>query len=513
MKSGAKNNKEHYRRLRLLTCDQLRSEIALFDAASPKERIGSVALIRAVGVVFSETGSAEQKSEARQWLLRLLRDPDERIRRYAMAAIPKVGAGPAEEAALLSLLRRTTCEREKKFLGQALDKIGGTAALEAMIGTPGLLPQTVQKIKASVARHQTPSAVRLDSLLSGAAGLRIRLRCRDGLEPIVREEVEEYIRTRRKFRLIEARAGCVEIVPVASFSLADIYSLRCFGTIGLVPGTVVHSAKADAIESLASVIASPLSQRVLQTFTEGSVRYRLDFVSKGHQRSAVRLLANRIYALCPTTLNDARSAPWEIQIRSIGRGSSVELCPKGADPRFSYRQKDVPAASHPPLAACMARLAARRNDEVVWDPFCGSGLELIERSLRGGVRHLYGTDLSTAAIDITQKNFSAANLAAVATTFACCDFRDFASVEGLGPGAATLIITNPPMGKRVAVADLRGLIRDLFAVAAIVLRPGGRLVFANPLWMEGPQPSMKLHYRQVIDMGGFNCRLEMHEKT
>jgi len=59
---------------------------------------------------------------------------------------------------------------------------------------------------------------------------------------------------------------------------------------------------------------------------------------------------------------------------------------------------------------------------------------------------------------------------------------------------------------------MRGLFRDLFAVAAEVLKPGGRLVFANPLRIEPLDPSLKLKYRQVIDLGGFDCRLEMYLK-
>jgi 23S rRNA G2445 N2-methylase RlmL len=261
------------------------------------------------------------------------------------------------------------------------------------------------------------------------------------------------------------------------------------------------------------VISSSLSRLLLATFTEGSLRYRLDFISKSHQRGAVRLLANRAYALCPDILNDARSAPWSMDIREGGRGLSVELRPRLApDPRFYYREDDVAAASHPPLAACMARLAGRIKDEIVWDPFCGSGLELVESALLGGVKSIYGTDLSPDAIAIAQANFAAAKVKSVQSKFICCDFRDFAKVRGLGPDSVTLIITNPPMGRRIRIPDMRGLFTDFFSVAAAALKPGGRLVFANPLRIEPRNPSLKLRSRQVIDLGGFDCRLEMYLK-
>jgi 23S rRNA G2445 N2-methylase RlmL len=507
MKSGKLNpDKEMYGQLRALPWEQLwREEAARFDHASPQERSKRVAVIRAVGVVFGESGAIGQKDEVRRWLLALLHDPCEKARRYAMAALPKIGSGPGDEAELISVLRTTSSEREKKFLGQTLEKIGGAATLEVMgQGNAGILPQAEQKILARLARGQNPSAIRPENILSHFAGLRLHLRGRRGLEGMVRAEVEGH----RKFRVAETGRGLVGITPVASFSLADIYALRCFGTVGFVLGTVP-----DSEEALATVIASELTRRILRTFTEGTVRYRLNFVSKGHQRSAVRLLAARIYALCPELLNDGHDVTWTVDIHPAGRGQCVELRPNMTpDPRFYYRKDDVPAASHPQLAACMARLAGRAEHEIVWDPFCGSGLELIESALLGGVQSIYGTDLRAEAIAIARANFAAAKIAPVPLNFFCGDFRDFARCEGLGPNSVTLIITNPPMGKRVIIDDLPRLIGDLFNVAAQALKPGGRLVFANPLRMERPHPLLKLQTRQVVDFGGFDCRMEKYLK-
>ena len=501
-----KSDKELYRQLRVLSCERLWSvEVPAFDRANPRERMERVAVVRAVGVVFSAAGSREQRAEVRAWLGRLLNDPSEKIRRYAMAAMPKIGAGAGEEAKLLSLLQTTTVEREKKFLGQALDKIGGEATLEVMVGAEGLLPQTEQKVKASVARRESPSSIRLDSVLSQFAGLRIHLRCRRGLETIARDEVKERTGPKGKFRIAEVHSGLVVMVPVAPFSLSDVYAFRCFGTLGFDLGTIRSGNPAESIEALAAAVVSPVSRILMTTFTEGSLRYRLDFVTKGHQRGAVRRLANRAYALCPEILNDARSAPWAMDIHPTPRGTCVELRPKLApDPRFYYRTDDVPAASHPPLAACMARLAGRVRDEIVWDPFCGSGLELVESALLGGVQKIFGTDLSPEAVAISQANLAAAKLEPIPAKFICCDFRDHAKIEGLGPESVTLIVTNPPMGRRIRVQNMHGLFDDLFTVAADALKPGGRLVFANPLRIEPRSPSLKMQFQQVVDLGGFD---------
>ena len=510
MKSG-RLAKDLYQRLRILPWAELWAvEVQRFEQAVPRERFETVSVIRAVGVVFSESGPAEQGEEVKRWLRGLLQDPEEKIRRFAMAALPKVGADAGEEAELLALRRTTTSAREGKFLSQTLDKIGGAATLQTIEAAGGFSPETEQRVKASVARSARPSAVRRERVLAGFGRLRIHLRGRKGLEGIVREEVE----AQGKFRVLAVTPGLVAVTALGPFTLADIFALRCFGTVGLVLGLVKTADEAEATEALAAAITSPVAQRLFDALTEGAIRYRLDFIGKGHQRAAVRRVADRAYALCPRILNDAREAPWAVDIHPTPHGDSVELRPRlSPDPRHAYRLDDVPAASHPPLAACLARIVGRVENESVWDPFCGSGLELIERTLLGGVARVFGTDRDAAAIGIAERNFAAVPISGTAARFVCCDFREFAAVTGVTPHSLTLIITNPPLGRRVRIPDLRGLFDDLFAVAAQMLAPGGRLVFTNPFRMESPQPSLRLQSRQVVDLGGFDCRLEVWRKV
>ncbi|MFZ4598499.1 MAG: TRM11 family SAM-dependent methyltransferase [Terrimicrobiaceae bacterium] len=491
-----------YKSLRGLSWSEIWNvEVPRFNRSNPEERFARVAVIRAVGVVFSESAPPSDSDVVRAWLRALLKDPNEKIRRYAMAALPKVGAGFEEEAEMLGLLQSTQIEREKKFLADSLDKIGADQTLAVV---QGRLPQTEQKARAAVARRDNPGQPIWDEALEKWEGLRIHLRGRRGLEQFVREEVE----AGDVFRVLTVSDGVVEITPRRAFSLGDIFSLRCFGTLGIVLGD-------GAEDELPAIITSDLSREILRTFTAGPVRYRLDFVGKGHQRGAVRTLANRIFSECPSLLNDPRAALWSVDIRAIPGGQLVEVRPRVTpDPRFAYRRQFLPAASHPPLAASMARLAGSLTNAVVWDPFCGSGVELIECSLRGGVRTIVGTDLSADALVGAQENFSTSDARDVDARFLCCDFRDFGKVAGLAPASVDLVITNPPLGMRVPVPNLRGLIADLFAVAAEVLRPGGRLVFTNPLRVdESPQPGLVRESSRLVDMSGFSCRLERYVKV
>ena len=516
-----KSDQDLYKRLRDLPKEQLwESEVARFNAAAPRERMSTVAVIRAVGSTFGRFGSEEEKERVRTWLLSLLADPQEKIRRYAAAALPKIGAGEQGEARLLDVLKNSKEERELRHLGRALEKVGGAATLALAEDGPLPLPSR-QKVQAGVARREQPASISLETSLPVSGSLRIHLRCRRGLEGFVKAEVAEKLRPHNGFKVVSVRSGCVTLAADQDVSLAAIYRLRTFATVGFYLGTISEGEGSEWVEALATCIASPRSRDLMKAATAGVPRYRIDFPTRGHQRGAIRRVAERAYELCPEILNDSREAPWSIDVIPTGEGRKeayVELRPRlYPDPRLAYRQDDIPAASHPPLAACMARLAGPhpQNQEVVWDPFCGSGLELVERGLLGGVQALHGTDLDPKAISVAKANVSAAKLSNVHSIFAETDFRNALKPghpAGIRPGSVSLIITNPPLGRRVRVKDMQGLFSDLYRVASVALKPGGRLVFANPLRTGPSDPSLKLEYRQAIDMGGFECRLEMYRK-
>jgi 23S rRNA G2445 N2-methylase RlmL len=123
-----------------------------------------------------------------------------------------------------------------------------------------------------------------------------------------------------------------------------------------------------------------------------------------------------------------------------------------------------------------------------------------------------GTDLSPDAIQAARANWHAAQFPGVSADFVLRDFRQFEKIPGYGPGSISLLITNPPLGKRVPIPNLRGLFEELFTVATLALRPGGRMVWINPLKIKPPASSLRLEFQQTVDLGGFSCRLELLRK-
>jgi 23S rRNA G2445 N2-methylase RlmL len=517
--SSSDRLRAHYQQLRLLSCDQLWTrEVPRFDAAPAPERMQQVAVVRAVGVVFSETGSPAQKQQARHWLRGLLADPAEKVRRYAMAALPKLGAGEAEEHELLALVGRATSEREDRALVQTLSRIGGKATLELGAGEQGgRLAVSVQQVKANVARREGAGALALDAPLKKLEGIRVALQCRSGLTPFVVEELNQASALKDVFRIGRQDAERIELVPEKVFSLNNLYALRCFSALVFPLGDLPLRDGVDSgldPRALAALIASGPARHIMQSFTEGTVRYRLEFFARRTSATVANEIAEHVFAAAPALLNDPRQALWEVSIRETAQGVRVELSPRlRPDPRFAYRRGDVPAASHPPLAAAMARLAGvgTFGTEKIWDPFCGSGLELAECALRGEGGAVFGTDLSAEAVAVAKLNFASANRERkpVRARFVASDFREaFRHSELSDLNELSLVICNPPLGKRVPVNDLRSMVRALFGFAGRLLRPGGRLVFVNPVELRPEGGELKLDFRQKVDVGFAHLHLE-----
>jgi tRNA G10 N-methylase Trm11 len=199
-----------------------------------------------------------------------------------------------------------------------------------------------------------------------------------------------------------------------------------------------------------------------------------------------------------------------VSIRQTPEGVRVRLAPrKLLDPRFTYRLRDVPAASHPTVAAALVRASRPRPEDVVWDSFVGSGSELVERARAGAYRKLLGSDLEADALEASRANFAAAGLTDVAL--------DLGDATLHAPPGVTCILTNPPMGRRVARDGSLGELLDRFTDhVAQILPSGGRLVWLSPFAgrtaARAEENQLRVTLRQTVDLGGFHAELQVWEK-
>jgi 23S rRNA G2445 N2-methylase RlmL len=251
-----------------------------------------------------------------------------------------------------------------------------------------------------------------------------------------------------------------------------VRTARWFGVelapVGLGPGGAV----ADAI---ARALAGPAARAVFSTWTEGVPRVRVAVGQGGHRRKVLWAVAERLEALTREVVNDPRESLWEAVVSEHRGAVQVVLSPRALeDPRFSWRVAEVPASSHPTVAAALAQVAGVRDREVLWDPFVGAGAELVERSLLGPCARIVGTDRDPEALAAARANLGAAGVTAVELLLQ--DARE-TTVEGL-----SLALTNPPLGSRVGFGqEVPALLEAMVPRIARQLVPGGRLVWLSPV--------------------------------
>ncbi|MBK7858147.1 MAG: hypothetical protein IPJ65_05885 [Archangiaceae bacterium] len=159
------------------------------------------------------------------------------------------------------------------------------------------------------------------------------------------------------------------------------------------------------------------------------------------------------------------------------------------------------------LAAGVLRLAGYTGAEPLWDPMCGSGTLLIEAALmalniapgdlkagpqRKPAASLTGTDLNAGALGVTRRNARRAGV----LEHLKLERADAAKIEP--KGAAGLIISNLPYGKRVEKGDLDAVLENFATRFA-----GWRFAFL----LQGRLAALKPTREFEVSNGGLRCRL------
>jgi 23S rRNA G2445 N2-methylase RlmL len=263
-------------------------------------------------------------------------------------------------------------------------------------------------------------------------------------------------------------------------------------------------------DAIARALTGEPARAIFAAWTEGAVRYRIAWASGAHRRAATWSLADAVARRAPELVNDPTESLWEAVVETRGRLVDVALAPRALqDPRFTWRRGDVPAASHPTIAAALARVGGALADDIVWDPFVGSGAELIERARLGPFRELHGSDLDGHALDVARDNLDAAGVRAA---------LENGDALALAPHGVTLIVTNPPMGRRASrSAGLADMLDRFVAHAASVLLRGGRLAWITPWPARGrvaaARAGLVLDGARTVDMGGFDAEMQRWVKN
>jgi precorrin-6B methylase 2 len=454
--------------------------------------------------VMGRLAQSEVPPSVLETLLGCLEHEEPRVRRAGIVAIGKLGRSQYEAA----LLGRWENEAgpERRALAEALGKIGGQASL-ALLRTvtvpPGILADTCAKARLLLTRRQGRSAnvaeVRMDVRMPSPQ--RIGLICRYGLSRVVEEQLAEVP------GVTCTSADRLFIHPFTG-SLGTLFGARSFLSLGIV---VSIPRGADTEAALARTIATQLLQddtrRLLRTLTAGTPRLRFSVPEAGHRRALLWSITEAMQAGAPDILVDPEGATWDVWLMGSTSVETLWLVPRTfTDPRFTYRKADVAASSHPTVAAALAHVLGVNDNAVIWDPFVGSGLELIERARLGPYRALFGTDISENALRTARTNAEAASV------------HDLTLLHGdarvVGPKMATAIISNPPLGSRLVRDGSLGILFDeVLNHAHRILTEDGRLVWLSPMPARTRDYARRLGFevRQYgpVDIGGLRPELQV----
>jgi 23S rRNA G2445 N2-methylase RlmL len=451
-------------------------------------------------------------------LVRASADEDTPTARAAIIALGK-RRGPDVERALLAAWDRSDA-RLARSVTEALGKLAtpdALARLRAAGGATlpsGAMRETLARARLTAERTQAredPSAI--DVHAAPPAHARLVLFCRPGLEPILSDEVQEAGRTCTSAR------GEVRVQMCGP--LCEVLELRTWTALGFACAPRPVAAKGDADDAVAralvEVLTSPEARALLGALTQGAIRYRLAWDEGGHRRALVWRVAREVHAIAPELANDPTESTWEARVRVLRGGDrrasalDVVLVPRALeDARFAYRRATVAAASHPTLAAALVRLSEPRAGQVVWDPFVGSGLELVERARAASFARLVGTDRDPEALAAARGNLEAAGVTGYELLAADARTHSFRP-RGGGAPCVDVILTNPPMGRRVPVGRLGDFLDGFAEHAGRELAPGGRLVWYDPqparAFARAKRARLTVDFVSPVDMGGFTAAL------
>lgn len=464
---------------------------------------------RLVGVLgaMARAGDAAAAAE----LIARMADPAVRVRRAAANALGKLDASDAARATLIARWDASdVAPDERRTLAEALGKVGGDAALARLAAVDASSDTELARrrdrallMAERTARRDEASAI--DATAAPPSPVTVTLGCRTGLAPLLVEEL-------RALSLAPARRGdTVELALAGPWEA--LFASRLWATaaisieIDAASGGEARGRRGDRVSdpdalaaAITRTIAAPRIRALLRAWTIGPIRWRLGFAS-GHKRALVWRVARDVTAHAPELINDPAATTWEFLVDAELR--ALSLVPRRlADPRFAWRLADIPAASHPTVAAALAWIAGAQPGDRVWDPFCGAGAELVERARRGPVRALHGSDLDETALAAARVNLEAAGVAA---SLERADARTHA------PGPVDLVITNPPLGSRVQL-DAAALLAGALPHLAAQLAPGGRLVWITPAPHRTSPVAERCGLRRTrelpIDLGGVRGQLE-----
>ena len=488
--------------------EQLRMKTEGFESLELQERLDVLEKLRS---------GFDRFSNADEWL--------QFLNRYLLDQFQ--GMSTAEGKLVMRILEHSetaSVSLEQKLIESLLDVPNLVAQKIGLLGAVGSNEslKLLQDWDFSVAdtpflRKQLRKAVnRLQRKLAGSSNvdlsqiqpskqMRLVMKCIEGAEPFLAEDLGKTLGS--QLMVEKAHRGSGEVVCQTirgAFQFQDIVGCRLFSDVLIVVRRKLKlgdeftpGLEAELLKLLEDSGLTKIAEAATDSMIRFAVRFEGTIRPTGSQLASFagkteRLLNGKL-SKSKRWLNDPRNEDWQFLFTTQAEGMrlSIKLVPSLWDTRFNYRTKDIPAASHPTVAALLASLVGELPSGArVMDPFCGSGLELIETGMRHSDYWLIAGDSEANALSIAKELAGNADV-----KFELAQVKDALAWSGL---KVDCVVTNPPFGRRAKTADIVGLLEKFIEKLPRLIKPGGRLIWISP------QPKRT---RNILESVGFNMEL------
>lgn len=189
---------------------------------------------------------------------------------------------------------------------------------------------------------------------------------------------------------------------------------------------------------------------------------------------------------------------------------------------YQRPRRDAKSGMLPPkLARIMVNLSQFKLDEVLLDPFCGSGT-ILQEALLLGIKKVIGSDISPKAIQDTKSNLHwlASRIQPLASSIQLIQ-SDIRNLPHKLKEEIDVIITEPLLGPplkgnesmeklRSISLELSKLYKESFQVFSQILKKGGRIVIVFPLFKKDSQ-EISLTIIPEIEKMGFQVQKNLSD--
>ncbi len=293
-----------------------------------------------------------------------------------------------------------------------------------------------------------------------------------GLEDIATTEIGE----------TPTATGCIETRPkVVLTETSDVRGLRRLRTVDDVAVVSASSPSVDDLQALLSLVTEETdlektieqAQRTDRLDGTFSITVSAANVPYGTSRDIERAVASAISPRHEWHHTELQRAPIDIRVFIDGTWAliGVRLFDEPLS-RRKYRVVNLRGALRPTVAAALVRIANPGRGRLrIWDPFCGSATILCEAAEQG--HQVWGTDIDPEAVDASRENLAAVNRE-YWSHIECADSTSPKTWKK--HQSATVVVTNLPWGKQVAIKSKQALYDSVSAGTAELVRRGGTAV-------------------------------------